>query len=34
MIGWLLGLVFVTDGVADVLVVDIDIVVVADCCCH
>ena len=33
MIGWLLGLVFVTDGVADVLVVDIDIVV-ADCCRH
>ena len=34
MIGWLLGLVFVMDGVAGVLVADIvvDIVVVVDCC--
>ena len=34
MIGWLLGSVFVMDGVAGVLVADIvvDIVVVVDCC--
>ena len=34
MIGWLLGLVFVMDGEAGVLVADIvvDIVVVVDCC--